>query len=309
MPFTGCFSMQSELCADKATLREQVGAWAALRRGSLGTASGISSRLSGLCRFTATMLCESQHPLPSLRPLAPLSPFPPPPLLPPQLLDLDSSGISVAPQQKISLPELVAQVGRGGRVICWLEGPVWGCGLCRRPFWQACADPAARPVLITFPMPCPHPVTLQCGDEQSAARLFDQLLTSLAGGAAALCIKPATALGDPGLGAMRAASGRDLMIYVKVGRRLLWGAISATAPQLGCELLHYLLALFCWLRPSQPTTFPLARLSVQAVQEWADTIPGAILDSDSSDVPMPLPPPTAFVVEPFVTTEPVQVRS
>ncbi|KAI7845525.1 hypothetical protein COHA_000948 [Chlorella ohadii] len=132
VPFTGCFSMQSELCADKATLREQ---------------------------------------------------------------------------QKISLPELVAQ----------------------------------------------------CGDEQSAARLFDQLLTSLAGGAAALCIKPATALGDPALGAMRAASGRDLMIYVK------------------------------------------------AVQEWAEAIPGALLDSDSADVPMPLPPPTAFVVEPFVTTEPVQL--
>ena len=309
MPFTGCFSMQSELCADKATLREQVGAWAALRRGSLGTASGISSRLSG-CADSLPPCCvnhntpcrHSDHLLLSL-------PFLPLPSLPPQLLDLDSSGISVAPQQKISLPELVAQVGRGGRVICWLEGPVWGCGLCSRPFWQACADPAARPVLITFPMPCPHPVTLQCGDEQSAARLFDQLLTSLAGGAAALCIKPATALGDPALGAMRAASGRDLMIYVKVGRRLLWGAISATTPQLGCELLHYLLALFCWLRPSQPTTFPLARLSVQAVQEWADTIPGAILDSDSSDVPMPLPPPTAFVVEPFVTTEPVQVRS
>lgn len=170
-------------------------------------------------------------------------------------------------------------------------------------------------------MPCPHPVTLQCGDEQSAARLFDQLLTSLAGGAAALCIKPATALGNPALGAMRAASGRDLMIYVKVGRRLLWGAIAATAPQLGRELLQYLLAPFCWLRtwprqlvpqPVQPTTFPLPTslppLSVQAVQEWADTIPGAILDSDSSDVPMPLPPPTAFVVEPFVTTEPVQVR-
>lgn len=47
-----------------------------------------------------------------------LTPLPPPPHW--QLLDLDSSGISVAPQQKISLPELAAQVRtRGG---CFLGG-------------------------------------------------------------------------------------------------------------------------------------------------------------------------------------------
>lgn len=41
--------------------------------------------------------------LPMLPPLPPLPPL--------QLLDLEASGISTAPQQKISLPELSAQVG------------------------------------------------------------------------------------------------------------------------------------------------------------------------------------------------------
>ena len=66
----------------------------------------------------------------------------------------------------------------------------------------------------------------------------------------------------------------------------------------------------CPALASRPTTLlpPLLSTHPQAVQEWAEAIPGALLDSDSADVPMPLPPPTAFVVEPFVTTEPVQVR-
>jgi len=42
------------------------------------------------------------------------------------------------------------------------------------------------------------------------------------------------------------------------------------------------------------------------VEAWADVIPGEVLNG-GADVPMPLPPPSQFVVEPFVTTEPVQV--
>ena len=41
-----------------------------------------------------------------------------PPSFPPQLLDLEASGVSTAPQQKISLPELSAQVGGGLEGCC-----------------------------------------------------------------------------------------------------------------------------------------------------------------------------------------------
>ena len=44
----------------------------------------------------------------------------------------------------------------------------------------------------------------------------------------------------------------------------------------------------------------------QAVEAWVDCIPGEVL-STGSDVDMPVPPPSQFVVEPYVTTEPVQV--
>ncbi|KAL4445330.1 hypothetical protein ABPG77_011155 [Micractinium sp. CCAP 211/92] len=126
------------------------------------------------------------------------------PTLMEQLLDLEASGISTAPQQKISLPELSAQ----------------------------------------------------CDSEASAGRLFEQLRSALGAGTGALAIKPASA--SSGLGVMRVASGRDLMVYA------------------------------------------------QAVESWVDVIPGEVL-SDGVDVPMVVPPPSQFVVEPYVTTEPVQL--
>ncbi len=117
--------------------------------------------------------------------------------------------------------------------------------------WGLSLGPLSQQTFLTNPRF--NPSTLQCGDEQSAARLFDQLLTSLAGGAAALCIKPATALGDPALGAMRAASGRDLMIYVKVCRGEAAGCMrswevgqleSLQLPTHSTGSLHCLLALW-----------------------------------------------------------------
>lgn len=45
---------------------------------------------------------------------------------------------------------------------------------------------------------------------------------------------------------------------------------------------------------------------LQAVESWVDVIPGEVL-SDGVDVAMVVPPPSQFVVEPYVTTEPVQV--
>ncbi|KAL4428078.1 hypothetical protein ABPG75_002167 [Micractinium tetrahymenae] len=126
------------------------------------------------------------------------------PTLMEQLLDLEASGISTAPQQKISLLELSAQ----------------------------------------------------CESEGSADRLFEQLRSALGAGTGALAIKPASA--SSGLGAMRVASGSDLMVYA------------------------------------------------QAVEAWVDVIPGELL-SGGGDVPMLVPPPSQFVVEPFVTTEPLQL--
>lgn len=69
MPFTGCFSMQSEVCADKATLREQVRAGLLLRLclgAPVWTSSGVASgrlALSGL-RPSATCMqaaCWTPH--------------------------------------------------------------------------------------------------------------------------------------------------------------------------------------------------------------------------------------------------------
>ena len=74
--------------------------------------------------------------------------------------------------------------------------------------------PALAGQLLT-PLARAFLLPLQCGTEASATRLFDQLRASLGAGTAALCIKPAHACN--GLGAMRATSGQDLMVYAQVG--------------------------------------------------------------------------------------------
>lgn len=47
----------------------------------------------------------------------------------------------------------------------------------------------------------------------------------------------------------------------------------------------------------------------RAVEGWVDLLPAEALEEGGFDVPMPTPPPSQFVVEPFVTTEPVTVRA
>lgn len=44
-----------------------------------------------------------------------------------------------------------------------------------------------------------------------------------------------------------------------------------------------------------------------ACSEWEGTIPASLLSVHGADVEMPVPPPSQFVVEPHVTTEPVQL--
>ena len=113
-----------------------------------------------------------------------------------QLIDLSTSGISTAPQQKISLPELSAQV----RLLLPALAP---------------AMPSCATLLLDVLTPCSPPRGVQCVDEATADRLFEQLRSSLGAGPVSLCIKPAHACN--GLGVMRATGGRDLMAYAQVG--------------------------------------------------------------------------------------------
>lgn len=45
----------------------------------------------------------------------------------------------------------------------------------------------------------------------------------------------------------------------------------------------------------------------QAVQTWAETISASECDGATEDISMPLPPPTQFVIEPFLAAEPIKL--
>ena len=49
-------------------------------------------------------------------------------------------------------------------------------------------------------------------------------------------------------------------------------------------------------------------LYTRALGAWADCIPGQLLGPGAADVAMPVPPPSQFIVEPWVSAEPVTVR-
>jgi hypothetical protein len=159
------------------------------------------------------------------------------PPVPLQLLDLEASGVSTAPQQKISLPELSAQVGGFGWAAdaTMLADPGASAFVCL----PACSGKPAQASLLLTPPACAFLLALQCDTEASATRLFDQLRASLGAGTAALCIKPAHACN--GLGAMRATSGQDLMVYAQVGGRAHINTSSCSAcleRPTGCSLLQ-----------------------------------------------------------------------
>lgn len=247
-----------------------------------------------------------------------------------QLLDLEASGISTAPQQKISLLELSAQVGGGA--LCPQPRPPsslpasLGRFLVTPARLPACQPPTGprsvslpdlrRPACPAFPPP-------QCDSEASADRLFEQLRSALGAGTGALAIKPAAA--SSGLGMMRVASGSDLMVYAQVGAGAGGccagrhaasggrGARSAAAAAAAAGLRAPPLTRCQAFPPvaaapgaSRRPGWRMLPACPQAVECWLDVIPGELL-SGGGDVPMVVPPPSQFVVEPFVTTEPVQV--
>ena len=152
---------------------------------------------------------------------------------------------------------------------------------------------------------------LQCVDEASADRLFDQLRLSLGpAGPPTICIKPAH--DSNGLGVVRATCGQDLQIYAQVRR--FSGVLALGEMREGWnKKAPFSWWPTCWgLYPADLAECLFHRadcpwLCVQAVEQWVAVIPGGMLSSGGDDVAMPMPPPSQFVVEPFVTTEPMQV--